>query len=439
MWFIILFMKVKTKLYLILALVVVLVLIALPREDKILSLMGVKNTALKVRLGLDLQGGASLTYQADLSKIPQQDKAKALDGVINVINKRVNSSGTSEVVVQTSGSDRVAVQLPGVKDIDTAINTIGKTAQLTFLEVGADNLPQTTGLGGNDLESANADIDTQNGQPVVSFQMKSSSVQKFADLTKKINQENGRLVIILDNDVLFNGTVSSAITDGKGQMQGFKDIKAAQNTAVLLNAGALPVPINLVEQRTVGATLGQESIQKSLLAGAIGLIAVLVFMLVYYRLAGLIAGGALIIYTLLVLDVFKLSGLGQSPIVLTLAGIAGFVLSIGMAVDANILIFERMKEEIREGSSIPSAVDAGFKRAWTSIRDSNVSTLITCVILYISGIPIIKGFAVTLAIGVIVSMFTAITISKTFMQAIVQTKIGSKLSSYRIKKEEIEK
>jgi preprotein translocase subunit SecD len=432
-------MKLKTKLYLILALVVVLVLIALPREDKIFSALGLKNSALKVRLGLDLQGGASLTYQADLSKIPQQDRAKALDGVINVINKRVNPSGTSEVVVQTSGSDRVSVQLPGVKDIDQAIGTIGKTAQLTFLSVGPDNLPQITDLSGNDLESANADIDTQTGQPIVSFQMKGSAVQKFADLTKKINQENGRLLIVLDNEPLFNGTVSTPITDGKGQMQGFKDIKDAQETAVLLNAGALPVPINLVEQRTVGATLGQESIQKSLVAGAIGLIAVLVFMLVYYRLAGLIAGGALIIYTLLVLDIFKISGITQSPIVLTLAGIAGFVLSIGMAVDANILIFERMKEEIREGSSIPAAVDSGFKRAWSSIRDSNVSTLITCLILYISGIPIIKGFAVTLAIGVVVSMFTAITISKTFMQAIVQTKIGSKLSSYRIKDSEVKK
>jgi len=433
------FMKLKTKLYLILALVVVLVLIALPREDKIFSALGLKNSALKVRLGLDLQGGASLTYQADLSKIPQQDKAKALDGVINVINKRVNPSGTSEVVVQTSGSDRVTVQLPGVKDIDQAIGTIGKTAQLTFLSVGPDNIPQTTDLGGNDLESANADIDTQTGQPIVSFQMEGGAVQKFADLTKKINQENGRLLIILDNEPLFNGTVSTPITDGKGQMQGFKDIKDAQQTAVLLNAGALPVPIELVEQRTVGATLGQESIEKSLVAGAIGLIAVLVFMIVYYRLAGLVAGAALLIYTLLILDIFKISGITQSPIVLTLAGIAGFVLSIGMAVDANILIFERMKEEVREGSSVSAAVDSGFKRAWSSIRDSNVSTLITCLILYISGIPIIKGFAVTLAIGVVVSMFTAITISKTFMQAIVQTKIGSKPSSYRIKDQEVEK
>lgn len=432
-------MKLKTKLYLILALFIFLVALALPREDKILSALGIKNTSLKVRLGLDLQGGASLTYQADLSKISQQDKAKAIEGVINVINKRVNSTGTSEAVVQSSGNDRVTAQLPGFKNIDEATALIGKTAQLTFLSVGKDGLPQATDLSGKDLESATADIDTQSGQPVVAFQMKGDAVQKFADLTRKINQEGGRLVIILDNEPLFNGVVNSPITDGKGQMQGFKDLKAAQQVSVLLNAGALPVPINLVEQRTVGASLGAESIQKSLVAGIIGLIAVLFFMIAYYRLAGLVASAALVIYALLAVDIFKLSILTQTPIVLTLAGIAGFVLSIGMAVDANILIFERMKEEVREGSSVPSAMEAGFKRAWTSIRDSNVSTLITCVILYLSGIPIIKGFAVTLGIGVLVSMFTAITISKTFMQAVVQTKVGQKPSSYRIKDEENKK
>jgi len=431
-------MKLTTKLYLIATLLVVLVLLAIPREDKIFSALGIKDTSLKLRLGLDLQGGASLTYQADLSKVSSQDKAKAIDGVINVINKRVNSSGTSEVVVQTSGNERVSVQLPGIKDVDQAIGIIGKTAQLQFLSVSPEGLPEATDINGEDLESATADIDTQNGQPIISFQMKGSAIQKFADLTKNINRQGGRLLIILDNDPLFNGTVSSPITDGKGQMSGFKDLKVAKETSLLLNAGALPVPISLVEQRTVGATLGQESIQRSLFAGLIGLVAVLIFMIAYYRLAGLVAAAALVMYTLITIDIFKLSGITQSPIVLTLAGIAGFILSIGMAVDANILIFERMKEEIRAGSSVAVGMDAGFKRAWTSIRDSNISTLITCLILYISGIPVIKGFAVTLAIGVLVSMFTAITISKTFMQAVVRTKIGSKPSSYRIKEETIQ-
>lgn len=426
-------MKISTKLYLILALVVVALLIAVPREDKILSAIGLKDTSLKVRLGLDLQGGASLTYQAQLKDIAQADRAKAIEGVINVINKRVNPSGTSEVVVQTSGNDRISVQLPGVKDVDQAIGIIGKTAQLNFYSLGADGVPQATDLTGKDLESATADIDPQTGQPIISFQMKADATKKFADLTTMINQQQSHLVIVLDDQPLFNGTVSTPITDGKGQMQGFKNLKDAQDTSTLLNAGALPVPIQLVEQRSVGATLGSESIQKSILAGLIGLLAVVIFMIAYYRLAGLVASAALMIYALLVLDIFKLSGLTQAPIVLTLAGIAGFILSIGMAVDANILIFERMKEEIRAGSTVQAGMDAGFKRAWTSIRDSNVSTLITCVILYISGIPIIRGFAVTLAIGVIVSMFTAITVSKTFMQAIVRTKIGSDPKAYRIK------
>ncbi len=433
---IIIAMKLSTKLYLIVALVVVLVLLAIPREDKILSAIGINTSPLKVRLGLDLQGGANLTYQASLKDIAPADKAKAIDGVINVINKRVNPSGTSEVIVQTSGSDRVSVQLPGVHDISEAIGVIGKTAQLLFLSVSPDGVPEATDINGNDLDSASADIDTQSGKPIITFQMKGEAVGKFAALTKKINLQNGRLLIVLDNEPLFNGTVSTPITDGKGQMQGFDDLKTAQQTTLLLNAGALPVPIQLVEQRTVGATLGSESIQRSIFAGALGLLAVLVFMVAYYRLAGLVAGGALVIYTLIMLDILKLSSISQYPIVLTLAGIAGFILSIGMALDANILMIERMKEEIREGSSVATGMDAGFKRAWASIRDSNVSTLITCVILYMSGIPIIKGFAVTLGIGVMVSMFTAITISKTLMQAVVRTKLGAKPSSYRLKEEQ---
>ncbi|MBA3678847.1 protein translocase subunit SecD [Candidatus Saccharibacteria bacterium] len=424
-------MKLKTRFYLILAFVVVVILLAIPREDKILSAIGIKDTRLKVRQGLDLQGGASLLYQADLSKTAPADKAKAINGVVDVINKRVNPTGTSEVLVQTSGSDRVLVQLPGVKDIDEAINLIGKTAQLDFYQVNTDNSIVPSDVSGKDLESASADIDTQSGKPVIAFTMKGDAVQKFATLTTKINQTGGRLLIVLDNQPLFNGTVSTAITDGKGQMQGFKDVKDAQNTAVLLNAGALPVPISIVEQRTVGASLGSESISKSLLAGIICLLAVVFFMIAYYRLAGVVASVALAIYTLINIDIFKLSVVTPFPIVLTLAGIAGFILSIGMAVDANILIFERWKEEVRSGASMPSGLDAGFKRAWTSIRDSNVSTLITCIILYNFGAPIIKGFAVTLALGVLISMFTAITISKTFLQMLMTTSFGTNERWYR--------
>jgi preprotein translocase subunit SecD len=426
-------MKLKTRFYLILAFVVVAVLFALPREDKLLSAIGIKDTKLKVRQGLDLQGGASLLYQADLSKTSAEDKAKAISGVVDVINKRVNPSGTSEVVIQTSGGDKVLVQLPGVKDIDEAIGIIGKTAQLNFYQVGSDNSIVASDVTGKDLDSATADIDPQTGQPIISFQMKNEAVQKFSDLTTAIQKSGGRLLIVLDDEPLFNGTVSTAITDGKGQMQGFESIKVAQETAVLLNAGALPVPISLVEQRTVGASLGAESISKSLIAGIIGLLAVVFFMIAYYRLAGVVASVALGIYTLINIDLFKLSIATPFPIVLTLAGIAGFILSIGMAVDANILIFERWKEEVRAGASLQSGLDIGFKRAWSSIRDSNVSTLITCFILYnfSFGNSVVKGFAVTLGIGVLVSMFTAITVSKTFLQMLIQTPFGSQERWYK--------
>ncbi len=434
-------MKLKTRFYLILAFVAIVVLIALPREDKILSAIGIKDTKLKVRQGLDLQGGASLLYQADLSKTPAEDKAKAIAGVVDVINKRVNPTGTSEVVVQTSGGDRILVQLPGVKDLDEAIGLIGKTAQLDFYQVNSDNTLVPSDVSGKDLDNATADIDTQTGQPVIAFTMKNEAVEKFAVLTTKINQTGGRLLIVLDDQPLFNGTVSTPIKDGKGQMQGFKSVKDAQDTTVLLNAGALPVPISLVEQRTIGASLGSESISKSLIAGIIGLLAVVFFMIAYYRLAGVVASVALGIYTLINIDLFKLSVVTPFPIVLTLAGIAGFILSIGMAVDANILIFERWKEEVRAGATLQAGLDAGFKRAWTSIRDSNISTLITCFILYnfSFGNSVVKGFAVTLGIGVLVSMFTAITVSKTFLQMLIQTPFGSQERWYRFTDSVIEK
>lgn len=424
-------MKLKTKFYILLAFIAVVVLIALPREDKILSSLGIKDSKLKVRQGLDLQGGASLLYQANLKDISSEEKTKAINGVIDVLNKRVNPTGTSEALVQTSGSDRVLVQLPGEKNIESAISLIGKTAELNFYEVGAENTIVPSDVSGKDLDNATVDIDSQSGQPVIAFTMKSQANQKFADLTTRINKSGTKLLIVLDDQPLFNGTVSTPITDGRGQMTGFENVKAAQDTAVLLNAGALPVPIDLVQQQTVGASLGSESIAKSLIAGFIGILAVIFFMIAYYRLAGVVASLALIIYTLINIDIFKISVSSPYPIVLTLAGIAGFILSIGMAVDANILIFERWKEEVRDGSSLESGLEAGFGRAWNSIRDSNISTLITCIILYNFGLPIIKGFAVTLAIGVLISMFTAITVSKTILQMLMQTNWGVNEKFYR--------
>ena len=426
--------KLRRSLYAIILVAVVATLLVLPREDRILRALGIKNVEPRVKLGLDLEGGTSLTYDADLSQTAAAERSKAMEGVINVITKRVNPTGTSESVIQRSGDNRIVVELPGVTDAQAAAEQIGRTAQLSFYALDNEATePTPTDLTGKDLDQATADIDPQTAQPVVSFTMKSGdATKKFADLTTAINKSGGRLVIVLDNQVLFNGGVSTPITTGTGQMTGFGDIKTAQQTAVLLNAGALPVPVSLTSQKTIGATLGAESIQRSLLAGVIGIIAVLIFMVVTYRWAGAVAGVALSLYVVLNIAVFKIASVSPWPIVLTLAGIAGFILSVGMAVDANILIFERMKEELRAGKEVSLALENGFKRAWSSIRDSNISTLLTCLILYTFGASIIKGFAVTLALGVLLSMLTAVTASRTFMRLLVSTKFGSQARRYNV-------
>jgi preprotein translocase subunit SecD len=344
--------------------------------------------------------------------------------------------------VQRQGSDRVIVELPGVRDINDAIDRIGRTANLTILEMPAGSTTQTveTGIGGKDIDRADVDFDTQRNQPIVTLTMKGDAVKKFGDLTTRLNQQGGQLVTLLDDQIIFGpATVSSPITDGKAQLEGnFKSVAEARKVADQITAGALPVPVNLVEQRTVGPTLGKESVARSLLAGIIGLTMVAIFMVAYYRFAGLLAVAALIIYTLITLTIYKLTALTPYTIVLTLAGTAGFILSIGMAVDANILIFERMKEELRSGKSFVAALEAGFDRAWTSIRDSNVSTLITCFILYFfSGTAIIRGFAVTLALGVLVSLFTSIFVSRTIMRMAIRYSWGRKPTWYGLKNSEV--
>jgi len=423
-------MSTRTKLILIAILGLVSLVLAYPKEDTLLHKIGFKHSHLQVREGLDLQGGAHLVYQADLSKIASGDRASAMSSLVNVITNRVNSLGTSETTVQQAGSSQVIVEIPGVSDATQAQALIGKTAQLSFVEVDATtNQVTDTGITGSDVKSATADFDPTSGQPIVSLQLKSGDATKrFGDLTTQINQnQNLRLATYLDQDLIFGpATVSSPITNGQAQLSGNFDVKTAKQIAQLINAGALPVPISLVEQQTVGPTLGAESVRHSLVAGIIGLGVVALFMLIYYRLAGVVAVTALIIYTALTLTIYKLSAFTPYTIVLTLAGIAGFILSIGMAVDANILIFERMKEELRDGKSFVSAVEAGFDRAWSSIRDSNISTLITCFILYTfsSSIPIIRGFAVTLGLGVVISLFTAVVVSRTLLRGVIMTKLG---------------
>jgi preprotein translocase subunit SecD len=425
-------MSPRVKFGLIIALAVVAAFLSYPREDAVLQRLGFKGAKLQLRQGLDLQGGAHLVYQADVSKLPAADRTKALTSLVDVIQRRVNPSGTSEVNVQLSGNNRVVVELPGIKDLTQAISTIGKSANLSFLEVSGISSGQPsevdTGISGKDVDSANVDFDTTTGKPIVSLQMKAGDATKrFGEATTRINQSGSQLVTMLDQDIIFGpATVSNPITDGKAQLQGSFTVDQARQIAQLINAGALPVPINLVQQQTVGATLGADSIAHSLVAGIIGLGIVALFMILYYRLLGVVAVAALVVYTLLTISLYKLSVFTPAPIVLTLAGIAGFILSIGMAVDANILIFERTKEEIRDGKSLLAGIEAGFDRAWPSIRDSNISTLLTCFILYnFSGsVPIIKGFAITLGLGVVISMFTAIVVSRTFLRILVRSRWG---------------
>ena len=380
---------------------------------------------LEPQLGLDLKGGTHLVLAANMEKIETKDRDAALDSAKNIIAERINRYGVSEPVVQsakTGDEYRIVAELPGVTDINQAVVLIGQTAQLEFGELknttgatlsatlAADPRNyQSTGLTGKDLVRATPTFSRQTGKPEVQLEFSSEGAKKFEEITKRnLGQP---LAIFLDNQLIEAPVVQSLISGGQAVITGNFTSKDTTRLAIQLNAGALPVPIKVIEQRNIGPTLGAESISKSLLAGAIGFAIVACFMLAYYGLTGLLADIALAIYTLLALAIFKLV-----PITLTLAGIAGFILSVGMAVDANILIFERMKEEIRWGQPRIKAIELGFTRAFSSIRDSNISSLITCTILYYFGTGIIRGFALTLAIGILLSMFSAITITRTFLK-----------------------
>ena len=393
-------------------------------------------------LGLDLQGGTHLVYQADLSKIEDKNKNSAMEGVRDVVERRVNAFGVSEPIVQIAENDRLVVELAGVKDVNQAINMIGETPYLEFKEEMSDEeknetrkkfkemfpdkeVPdqfleqffyKSTDLSGKQLARAAVVFDPNSYRPEVQLEFDNEG----KDLFKKITERNvGRKVaIFLDGAPISIPVVNEPIVDGKAIISGNFTLDEAKLLAQRLNAGALPVPIKLLSQQTIGASLGEESLQKSLKAGIAGLIILSLLMILYYRLPGLLAIIALIIYALIILALFKLI-----PITLTLSGIAGFILSIGMAVDANVLIFERMKEELKKGRTLTMAIEEGFVRAWTSIRDSNVSTLITCFVLAYFSTSIVKGFAITLGVGILVSMFSAIVITKTFLNIVAGTKL----------------
>lgn len=418
-----------------------------------------------VALGLDLQGGSQLTIQVKPSQEIKQITEKELEAVKTVVENRVNGLGVSEPVIQTVGQDQILVQLPGVNDPEQAERVLGGVAQLDFrreneevrafinnrqqqfaqllqkhaeLEKKADQaaiaannaqieekkkefdelsqkLFDKTGLTGKNLKYADARPSQVGNAWSVGIEFDAKGGELFAQLTKDLAGTGRRLGIFLDNEPISTPVVgqefaSTGITGGKAEITGNFNAQTATELALQLQGGSLPVPVEIVENRTVGATLGRDSIQRSIYAGVGGLALVLIFMVVYYRLPGLIADVALIIYSLLTWAAFALLG-----VTLTLPGIAGFILSIGMAVDANVLIFERTREELRAGKSLYRSVESGFYRAFSSILDSNVTTWIACAALFYLGSGLVKGFALTLALGVAVSMFTAITCSRTFL------------------------
>jgi len=407
---------------------------------------------ISVHQGLDLQGGLQVLLEADVP-VGQEVKADDIGAARVIVGNRVNGLGVVEPLVQKAGERRIIVELPGIEDPDQAIATLRETGLLEFIDAGNTYLPPgtavrtthdaavttsvtetvpmtstsvltgtqapelsdrifTTVLTGRDLADAALALD-EYGKPEIRFRLKPAGTKTFGDFTA--SHVGQFLTIVMDKQVVSSPRIQTAIPDGSGRITGRFPLEEARSIAIQLKYGALPVPLKVVENRLVGPTLGQDSVRRSVRAGAIGLAVVLLFMLTYYRLPGLLADLALVLYALLNFASYKLV-----PITLTLPAIAGFLLSIGMAVDANILVFERMKEELRGGQNLRRASEAGFSRAWSSIRDSNLSSLITCVILFWFGsnfgASIVKGFAITLALGMLINLFTAIIVTRTFIR-----------------------
>ncbi len=388
------------------------------------------------KLGLDLVGGSRLVLEAETTDSVKEITPEVLGRLQFAIEQRVNKLGVAETVVQQVGDKRLLVEIPSVTDLKEAKAFIGETAQLEFKKPGNTEKGEVTweptGLTGRDLSKSTLTTDAS-GQWVVSLEFNAEGAKKFGELTEAL--VNQQMAIFFDGQLQSAPVIREPIYGGSAQISGGDSgfaYEEAERMVNLLNAGALPVPATIVEENTVGPTLGADSIAASKKAGIIGLGAVMIFMLFFYHVPGLIANIALIIYSLILFALFK-----TIPVTLTLAGIAGFILSIGMAVDANILIFERTKEELRAGRNLFTAINSGFDRAFTSIFDSNMTTIITCVILYLLGTSVVKGFALTLALGVIVSMFTAITVTKNFMHLIFGTGELKHPALFGLKKEEI--
>ena len=379
---------------------------------------------IETKLGLDLQGGLRVEYQAQpVNGVEPTPADMAI--LKDIIERRVNSTGVSEPVVVVQGTDRIVVELPGVTDADAVRRLVGQTGRLDFVPLGSTQVQVGQELdlvaypplfSGDQIKSASIGQSSTGGL-TVDFVLKDEGAKLFAEYTAAHVGEY--FAIVLDGKVISAPVINEAIPNGQvqisaGSLGGFSAAEA-NDLVTILKFGSLPFPIQEVSAQQISATLGSQFLAQSLIAGMIGILLVITFMLLYYRLPGLVASFALVYYTIVVYAIFRLI-----PVTLTLAGIAGFVLSIGMAVDANILIFERMKEELRVGKSLPAAVEAGFNRAWNSILDSNVSSLITATILYSFGSSTIRGFALVLIIGVLVSMFSAIVVTRTILRAVVR-------------------
>ena len=375
-----------------------------------------KPLALSIKQGLDLQGGTHVVLKlsdTEHNKVNQETVGQ----VYAILEKRVNELGLTEPIIQQEGTDRIIVELPGINDPDKAIALIGKTAQLEFRDPAEKVL-----LTGADLKNSSAALNTQS-KAVVHLEFTDEGAKKFADATRKnLGKQIG---IYLDGEELTKPTVQSVIEGGKAEITEQKDLKDAQNIALLLRSGALPVKVEVLEIRTIGPTLGEDSKVKSERAFAMGIAAVFIFLLVMYRIPGLIADIALVLYVLMTLGALILLNA-----TLTLPGIAGIILSIGMAVDANVLIFERFKEELQAGKTLRAAMELGFSRAFNTIVDSNMTSFVVAIVLFYFGSGPVKGFAVTLAIGNVLSMFTAVTVTRYLLITFIRSNVLKNLKFY---------
>lgn len=391
----------------------------------------------ELKQGLDIQGGIQIVLEADMSAIEQESRKEALTSAKEIILRRVDMYGLAEPTVKTSiteNSYRIIVELPGIDNPEDALLLVGQTAQLEFALISMEPIPVLpteeiqeampteqatllqTGLTGAQLKRAVVQSDPQTGQPLVAIEFNEDGRELFADITT--NHVGEQLAILIDGYPIMAPTIQDAIVTGQATITGGFTYQEAQNLKIQLNAGALPVPISVLEQRAVNATLGQESVEKSIFAGVVGIVLVMLFMILYYGTKGVIASIALLIYAVLTVAVYKIVG-----VTVTLPGIAGLLLSVGMAVDANILIFERMKEELRLNKPFNVALELGFGRAWDSIKDANLATIITALILinpmefsFLNSGGMVRGFGITLLVGVLLSLFTGVVVTRTLMR-----------------------